>query len=146
MKNKENNPNNLTPKQVITVIALFIGIPMLLGIFASTSEISDTQGILFTENGAELISSSDFEVIESTGERSSDGIYTIKGKIKQNKESSYTGLMLTFTLYDINNKKVRETTTSFSNYLGNNIWEFSAIGNDADGIVTSYKLDTAHGF
>lgn len=49
-------------------------------------------------------------------------------------------------MYDKNNIEVRSTTVNTSNYLGNGLWEFSAIGNDADKIVTSYKLETIYGY
>ena len=109
----------------------------------------ETQGTVITEDGIKLIKSSDFTLIEeeTTGTRNNDGTYTVKGKLKQNIEESYTGLMLTLDLLDVNQKKVRETTGwIYTNYIGNNIWEFEVTGNDADGVVVDYVISSCYGY
>ncbi len=104
---------------------------------------------LITSDGIKKVNSNDFSIIEeeTSGTRNENGVYTVKGKIKQNIDGSYTGLVLTLRLLDKNGNKVRNTTGLFyTNYLGNNIWEFVVNGNDADGIVEGYEIDTCYGY
>ena len=107
---------------------------------------NDIQGVVFTKDGMSTIDNSKFEIVESTSSISKDGTYSIKGKVKQTEEKNFDGLFITFTMYDKDNNKVRSTQSNISNYLGNNIWEFEAYGNDADKIVTSYKLESIYGY
>ena len=115
-----------------------------LGIILSTDK--DTQGIALTSDGITVINNSNFELIESSASVSEDGTYTIMGKIKQKEDQNFDGIFISFIMYDKNNNKVRSTSMNTSNYLGNGEWEFSAIGNDADKIVTSYKLESVYGY
>lgn len=100
-------------------------------------------------DGVSFVSSSDFEIVrdKTKGFRSKDGRYTVKGQIKQNANRGYTDLMITLNLLDKNKNKVRQTSgLVFSNYLGNQIWEFEVSGNDADNIVTDYEIAYCYGF
>ena len=108
----------------------------------------NTSGIAITSDGVKKVKNTDFTVIEEKTEGTfEEGIYTIRGQLRQNIEGSYTGLFITFDLLDKNNQKVRETTgLQVSNYLGNNIWEFEVSGNDADNVVTNYKLKSCYGY
>ena len=55
--------------------------------------------------------------------------------------------MIAFDLLDSNGKKVRETSGWLSSeYLGDNIWAFKVSGNDADGVVTDYRLSSCYGY
>jgi len=55
--------------------------------------------------------------------------------------------MLTLDLLNVNKEKVRETTgLIYTNYLGNNIWEFEVSGNDADNVVTDYEISYCYGY
>ena len=149
----KNNPNNLTPKEVLLVVGLFIFflfiLPLIVISTKDNNNNTNTQGISLTSNGLQKINKNDFTLLkqETTGTRTSDGIYIVKGKIKQNIEGSYTGLMLTLNLLDANNKKIRETTGFiYTNYLGNNLWEFEVRGNDADNIVVNYEILSCYGY
>lgn len=88
----------------------------------------------------------DFEIIESFSTLAEDNTYIISGKVKQKQEKNFDGIFISFIMYDSNNKKVRSTSMNISNYLGDGVWEFEAYGNDADKIVTSYKLDYIRGY
>ena len=117
----------------------------------SNSNVNDTtdnniHGVVFTGDGISTIDNSKFEILESNSSISEDGTYTIIGKVQQKEEKNFSGLFVTFTMYDKNNNKVRSTSMNTSNYLGDKIWEFSATGNDADKIVTSYKLESIYGY
>ncbi len=141
------NNNNLTPKQIILVILVVLGIPFFITLFVTNNyNNNNIQGIALTNDSITTIDNSKFEILESNSNISQDNIYIIKGKVKQKEDESFTGIGITFTMYDENNNKVRETTSNISNYLGNGIWEFEAYGNDADNIVTSYKLETIYGY
>jgi len=132
----KQNVSNADIKRILLIvfgcIILFVGFCLMF---------NGTSGML--ESGQSI---SSFEILESTSNISEDGIYTIKGKIKQNTEENFDGLFVGFILYDNNNIRVRSTSTNISCYLGDNIWEFEAYGNDADKIVTSYKLDYIQGY
>lgn len=126
-------------KIFIGIICVVVGVILMITGF----------GISITGNGVKSISSKEFSIIEeeTEGIRSDDGTYTVKGKIKQNSDESYTGLMITLNLLDLKGKKVRETTGFiYSNYLGDNIWEFEVAGNDADGVVTDYEISYCYGY
>lgn len=108
---------------------------------------SDKSGVVLTDKGIQAIDNSKFEFIgELTSYRNENGIYIISGQVKQKEDKSFDGLAITFIMYDEEGKRVRSTNSNTSNYLGNNIWEFSAFGNDADGIVISYELETIYGY
>lgn len=139
--------NNLTLKQVILTILVILGIPFLIVLFSVNNYNSnDTQSVVLTDNKITAIDNSKFEILESNSYISQDNTYIIKGKIKQKEDKNFTGLGITFIMYDKSNNKVRKTTSNISNYLGNRVWEFEAYGNDADKIVTSYKLDSIYGY
>ena len=136
-------PNNdLTPKQILLTILIVLGIPFLIILFS----VSNSNIVSSNNNEIATTNNSKFEMLENTSSISEDGVYIIKGKVKQKDSSSFTGLGITFSMYDKSNNKVRETTSNFSNYLGNGVWEFEAYGNDADKIVTSYKLEAIYGY
>lgn len=126
---------------IIGILFLLFG----LGILFSSND-SNIHGVALTSDGLTTIDNSKFEIIESSSNVSKEGTYTITGKVQQKEEKNFEGLFITFTMYDKNNVKVRSTTVNTSNYLGNGLWEFSAIGNDADKIVTSYKPETIYGY
>lgn len=126
---------------VIGILLFIFG----LGILFSRND-SDIHSVALTGDGLTAIDNSQFEIIESSSSISEEGTYTITGKAQQKEEKNFEGLFVTFTMYDKNNIEVRSTTVNTSNYLGNGLWEFSAIGNDADKIVTSYKLETIYGY
>lgn len=115
-------------KKAIYIVLIIIFICFIFGLALSTTN-----------------SAQEFEIIESTATRTENNAYIISGKIKQNTNNNYTGLFIGFTLYN-DTTRIRETTYNTSLYLGNNIWEFSATGNDADQIVNSYKLDYIKGY
>lgn len=131
---------------------IFAGVFILIAIGINAGINSDTgvsQGIALTSDGIKPINSNDFTILreETTYTRDNNGIFTVKGKIKQNIEGSYTGLMLTLDLLNVNKEKVRETTgLIYTNYLGNNIWEFEVSGNDADNVVTDYEISYCYGY
>ena len=111
---------------------------LLVGIFCLIIGVllfSGYNGIVITGDGIRATNSSDFQVI-----------YVIKGKIRQNINASYTGIMPTFNLLDKNGNIVRQTAGLIvSNYEGNNIWSFTVEGNDADRIVKSFELNSCYG-
>ncbi|MBR2744330.1 MAG: FxLYD domain-containing protein [Clostridia bacterium] len=126
-------------KTILAIVFVFLGLMLFINGF----------GISITGNGIKFSNNKEFSIIEeeTEGTRSEDGIYTVKGKIKQNSNDSYTGLMITLDLLNSDGKKVRETTgLMYSNYLGNNIWEFQVNGNDADGVVTGYRISYCYGY
>lgn len=132
-------------------ILLVIGITIMISSISgdTTTNNSYTTGIAITSDGVKKYHNNDFTIIESEtkGTRSKDGTYTVKGKLKQNIDGSYTGLMLTLNLLDKDNNKVRETTGWIScEYLGNKIWEFEVYGNDADKVVTDYEIAYCYGY
>ncbi len=143
-------------KTTIRDIFLVIGgvIFVLSGLFFIGEINSNTnnkqyKGTVAMKDGVKNVYSNDFEIIknETKGERQENGTYKIKGKIKQNVDGNFTGIFITIILLDKNGNKVRETTgLQYSNYLGNKIWEFSVSGNDADGVVTDFKLDNCYGY
>ena len=141
-------------KSTYSWIILILIIFFIFGLFLNFSDFetesnTKTTGVAITSDGAKQIKNTNFTVLKdkTSGTRSKDGLYTIKGQLKQNIEGSYTGLFVTFNLLDKNNKKVRETTgIQFTKYLGNNIWEFEVSGNDADNIVKNYELISCYGY
>lgn len=141
--NKTNNIKISSSKLILGIILLILGLCLLL---SSNHSKDDTQGVILTSDGISSIDNSKFEILESNSSISESGIYTINGKVKQQEDKNFSGLSITFTLYDINNNKVRSTSMNTSNYLGNGVWEFSAMGDDPDKVVTSYKLETIYGY
>lgn len=154
IKNKNVINNEKTKKSFIqhTSVQVLIAIPlaiMIILFFAAMNSIPATNGIAITSDGVKVTHEDDFEIIreETIGSRNEDGIYTITGKLKQNIEGSYTGIMPTFNLLDINGKKVRTTSgLMITNYEGDNIWTFTVNGNDADGVVVDYELFSCYGY
>lgn len=141
MKKKENRDWVIISSSLIIGFFLFI----IVCYFATMPETDLTLGDkLFTSQTQN--NNSRFEIVESSSSVSKEGTFTITGKVKQKEEKNFQGLFITFTMYDKNKVKVRSTTACLSNYLGNGLWEFSAIGNDADKIVTSYKLENIYGY
>lgn len=138
--------NNNTVNAVVGIIIFILGLFLIFSAFNSDF-ISDIVGVGLTKDGIQVINNSDFEIIGDTiPSRGENEEYIISGKVKQKKENSYDGIFITFTMYDANNKIVRSTSMNTSNYLGDNIWEFTAIGNDADKIVASYQLESVYGY
>ena len=136
------------------LIAIPIGIFILIMIILINSESSlnkssnnDYVMTIFDDNGKRDIYSNDFSLIEEeTTGINQNGIYTITGKVKQNIDGNYNGLMLSFIMYDENYKEVRKTSgIIISNYEGNGIWSFSVSGNDADNIVKSFEMEYCYG-
>lgn len=147
----ESKLNKSPMKIILCVILFFLGIRLIFSIFYVT--LSDTNsyttGVAITSNGVTKINNNDFSIIENktTGSRSKDGTYTVKGQVKQNIEGSYTGINIVLNLLDENGKKVRQTTGLFyTEYIGNNLWEFVVSGNDADNIVTDYEIAYCYGY
>lgn len=128
----------------LSVVALIIFIiTMLLGIATANNR------YILTNNGIKMVSSNDYVLIkeETNSEREKDGTYKIEGKIKQNVDGSYTGIMPILKLLDSKGNKVRSTTgISISNYEGNNIWSFTVTGNDADNVIVDYELESCYGY
>lgn len=146
-KNEVNERKDLSVGQYL-IIFVIIGVAFIL-LNRNNLDRGDVQGVVMTENGVKRVYSTDFEIIkeETTATRNDDGTYIINGKIKQNIADSYTGIFVTIALLDKNGEKVRETTgLQSSEYLGNNIWEFTVYGNDEDNIVTDYKLESCYGY
>lgn len=146
-KNEANKRKDLSVGQYL-IIFVIIGVAFIL-LNRNNLDRGDVQGVVMTENGVKRVYSTDFEIIkeETTATRNDDGTYIINGKIKQNIADSYTGIFVTIALLDKNGEKVRETTgLQSSEYLGNNIWEFTVYGNDADNIVADYKLESCYGY
>lgn len=138
----EKSNNNNTVNVVVGIIIVIFGIFLIFSAFNS-----DIVGVGLTKDGIQVINNSDFEIMGDTiPSRGENEEYIISGKVKQNNENSYDGIFITFTMYDANNKIVRSTSMNTSNYLGNNVWEFTAIGNDADKIVASYQLESVYGY
>lgn len=148
VKNNKKKSNLLTG--IIVAICTIIGFFLFLYLADDTANNNSIkQGTVITQDGVKNVYSNDFTLIkeETKGTREKDGTYTIKGKLKQNIEGSYTSIFVTMTMLDRNGKKVRDTAgLQFANYLGNNLWEFTVYGNDADGIVTDYKLSNCYGY
>lgn len=147
-KDKKEKKKELSVGQWLLIIfAGFILIAFLQ--YSSGSKNNEVTSVVLTEDGIKKVRANDFEIIydETSGTRKEDGTFEISGKLKQNVEGSYTGLFVTVTLLDKSGNKVRDTDGwQYSNYLGNNIWEFRVSGNDADGIVTAYRLKSAYGY
>ena len=146
-KNEVNERKDLSVGQYLITFVI-IGVAFIL-LNRNNLDRGDVQGVVMTENGVKRVYSTDFEIIkeETTATRNDDGTYIINGKIKQNIADSYTGIFVTIALLDKNGEKVRETTgLQSSEYLGNNIWEFTVYGNDEDNIVTDYKLESCYGY
>ena len=61
-----------------------------------------TSLVLLSEDGVRTVNSTDFTLIEEEthGERLNDGTYVIEGKLRQEIEGGYTGLMIAFELLD----------------------------------------------
>lgn len=124
-----------------------VGQYLMLFIFIAIILVILSKGIVINSNGIQTINNTNFEILESSSSRSEDGTYTIHGKVKQKESKNFDGLFIDFVMYDGNNNKVRETTGLIvTNYLGDGIWEFEVYGNDADNIVTSYKLNSIYGY
>lgn len=143
--NKTDKNTKTNNKENFFMVIGFLLFSFGLGILFSSND-TDIHGVALTSDGLTTIDNSKFEIIESSSSVSEEGTYTITGKAQQTEEKNFEGLFVTFTMYDKNNIKVRSTTVNTSNYLGNGLWEFSATGNDADKIVTSYKLETIYGY
>ena len=143
-QNQKKEPNLLL--MAIGFLIIGFGIVILLrGIRINV----DTSEVLLSEDGVQTVNSTDFTLIEEEthGERLNDGTYVIEGKLRQEIEGGYTGLMIAFDLLDKKKKKVRETSGWLSSeYLGDNIWAFKVSGNDADGVVTDYRLSSCYGY
>lgn len=154
--NTENEDNKNHKKNIwqnsffqvfIATLIFLIFFPLML--YLNSENNLDTVGVVLTNDGTRIINDNDFEVIEEQtyGERLEDGSYMIQGKLKQNIEGSYTGLMITFDLLDENGNKIRETQGWLSTvYEGENIWSFIVQGNDADNNITNYRLKSCYGY
>lgn len=148
-KKEEKKKKELSVGQWLLIFLFCVIIMVFLGVNSSNSKNNEVTSVVITEDGIKKVRANDFEIIydETSGTRKEDGTFEISGKLKQNVEGSYTGLFVTVTLLDKSGNKVRDTDGwQYSNYLGNNIWEFRVSGNDADGIVTAYRLKSAYGY
>ena len=127
-------------------LLLFLVVAILFGLHSVGK--GESKGVVMTDDGIRTVYSNDFEILyeETTVEKEKD-TFKIKGKIKQNLNESYTGIMITINLLGEDGEKIRETDgIQYSKYLGNNIWEFEVYGEDPDGIVKSYELDSCYGY
>lgn len=148
-KKEEKKKKELSVGQWLLIFLFCAIIMVFLGANSSNSKNNEVTSVVITEDGIKKVRANDFEIIydETTGIRKEDGTFEISGKLKQNIEGGYTGLFVTVTLLDKNGNKVRDTNgLQYCNYIGNNIWEFRTSGNDADGIVTAYRLKEAWGY
>ena len=144
-KPKKDKKDDLSVGQWLLILFVVPIILAFLGGAFSDSDKGESRGIVATADGIHEINSNDFEILEAETSRDGD-TYTVKGKIKQNIEDSYTGIMITINMLDEDGDKVREADgLQYSEYLGDNIWSFEVSGNDPDNVVRGYELYSCYG-